>query len=125
MIPFNFFKKANNSSANFTTEILRLRMFFGLSIPDGGVVSEEQWMSFQQKEIAGAFDNFNVVESVGYYKGDPERSKILTAIIKAEDLKRAKKLASRYSKQFKQDSVMLVTVPVLEWNFIGSDYKED
>ena len=124
MFSFNFFKKASNND-KFTTETLRLRMFFGLSIPDGGIVSEEEWMSFQQKEIAGTFDNFNVVESVGYYKGDPERSKILTAIIKAEDLKKAKKLASRYSKQFKQDSVMLVTVPVLEWNFIGSDYEED
>ena len=116
---------SSEKNHGFPTEILRLRMFFGLSIPDGRIVSEEEWMAFQQEKIAGTFDNFNVVESVGYYLGDPERSKILTAIIKAEDLKKAKKLAATYSRQFQQDSVMLVVVPVIEWDFIGQDYEDD
>ena len=119
-----FFKKANKKTDNSNDQIIRLRMFFGLSIPGGGTVSKEQWMSFQQTEIVKAFDNFNVVESVGYYKGDPEPSKILTAIMKAEELKKAKKLASVYSKKFNQDSVMLVVIPVSEWSFIGSDYED-
>ena len=72
---------SSEKNHGFPTEILRLRMFFGLSIPDGRIVSEEEWMAFQQEKIAGTFDNFNVVESVGYYLGDPERSKIVRELI--------------------------------------------
>ena len=98
-------------------------MFFGLSVPSGGSVSLQEWQAFQQDEIAKVFEGFNVVDSVGYYKGKPERSKIVTVIIKSKDLPKAKALASLYAKTFKQDSVMIVKIPVTEWSFIGPDYK--
>ena len=110
-------------SAASSDEVFRLRMFFGLSMPGGGAVSLEEWNSFQQEEITQAFDGFNVVDSVGYYKGKPERSKVVTVIVKQQDIKKAKELAALYSKRFKQESVMLVKVPVLEWSFIGADWK--
>ncbi len=107
------------SDANSTEDVYRLRLFFGLSLPEGGAVSLEQWQNFQNNEIATAFEGFNVVDSVGYYQGKPERSKIVTLIVKQPDINKAKSLASRYAKKFGQDSVMMVTVPVLEWEFIG------
>ncbi len=110
---------SNSSSAE---EVFRLRMFFGLSMPGGGAVSLEEWNSFQQAEIAKTFDGFNVVDSVGYYKGKPERSKIVTIIVTQQDIKKAKELAALYSKEFEQESVMIVKVPVLEWSFIGADW---
>lgn len=111
-----------SASAN-AEEVFRLRMFFGLSMPDGGAVSLEKWNSFEQEEITKVFDGFNVVDSIGYYKGKPERSKIVTIIVKQKDIKKAKELAALYSKEFKQESVMMVKVPVLEWRFIGADWQ--
>ncbi len=111
------------SSTSSADDVFRLRMFFGLSIPGGGAVSLEEWNSFQQEEIIKTFDGFNVVDSVGYYKGKPERSKIVTVIVKQQDIKKAKELAALYSKKFKQESVMIVKVPVLEWSFIGANWK--
>lgn len=102
-------------------DIYRLRLFFGLSLPGGGSISLNEWQLFQQNEIAKVFDGFNVVDSIGYYKGTPERSKIVTLIIEEKEIPKAKELAARYAKQFDQDSVMLVKVPVLEWSFIKAE----
>ena len=103
---------------SYADEVYRLRLFFGLSIPDGGAVSLEQWNRFQQEEIASRFDGFNVVESTGFYKGKAERSRIVTLIVKEDEVAKAKALAALYAKRFRQDSVMFVRVPVLEWDFV-------
>lgn len=111
------------SSTSHADDIVRLRMFFGLSLPSGGAVSLADWQSFQDNEIVNTFDGFNVVDSVGYYKGKAERSKIVTVIVESKDVPKAKELAALYSKKFHQESVMIVKVPVLEWSFIGPEYE--
>ncbi|QTL34857.1 DUF3574 domain-containing protein [Pseudoalteromonas viridis] len=112
-----------STSSSYADEVYRLRLFFGLSLPGGGGVSLEQWQAFQNDEIVKTFDGFNVVDSVGYYKGKPERSKVVTVIVDDRGVEKAKMLASLYARRFGQDSVMLVKVPVAEWDFIGPDYK--
>lgn len=113
-----------NSKA-YSDDTYQLRMFFGLSKPNGGAISLQEWQSFQQDDLAIVFDGFNVVDSVGYYKGKPERSKIVTVIVAQKDIVKAKALASRYSKRFQQDSVMITQVPVMDWSFVGSDWQPD
>lgn len=108
-----------NVFANHESENIRLRMYFGLSLPTGGAVSLEQWKKFESEEITQFFDGFNVVDSVGYYKGKSERSKILTIILKREDLVKAKELAQIYVERFNQESVMMVSMPVEEWIFVS------
>lgn len=98
-------------------EWIRTRMFFGLSIPDGGGVSLQQWEKFRDDVIAPAFkDGFNVVDSIGFWQGGMERSKILTVFYSAKDTQlfqtRLKEIAHAYTKLFKQDSVLMVTAPV-------------
>lgn len=110
---------SGGSVSCYADDIFRLRLYFGMSLPTGGAVSLADWNVFQKDYISQYFDGFNVVDSVGYYKGQPERSKIVTVIVKSEDIPKAKTLASIYAEKFKQDSVMLVKVPVLEWDFIG------
>ncbi|TMP30221.1 hypothetical protein CWB99_02820 [Pseudoalteromonas rubra] len=112
-----------SASSAYADEVYRLRLFFGLSLPGGGGVSLEQWQAFQNDEIVKTFDGFNVVDSVGYYKGKPERSKVVTVIVDEQGVEKAKVLASLYARRFGQESVMLVKVPVAEWDFIGPDYK--
>ncbi|ODB35617.1 hypothetical protein BB427_03175 [Pseudoalteromonas sp. BMB] len=107
-----------------TDDVFRLRLYFGMSLPEGGAVSLAEWESFQNEQITKYFDGFNVVDSVGYYKGQPERSKIVTVIVTEQEVTKAKELASIYAKTFKQDSVMMVKVPVLEWDFIEATSLE-
>ena len=102
-------------------EIYRVRLFFGLSLPNGGAVSLYDWQMFEKKQISRSFEGFNIVDSTGFYKGKPERSKIVTFIIEKKDIAKAKELAKSYAQQFQQDSVMIVVVPVLEWSFIGAE----
>ncbi len=99
-------------------EVYRLRMFFGLSLPNGGAVSLNDWQRFQQEKIATTFEGFNVVDSTGYYKGKPERSKIVTVIVDEKGTQKAKDIAALYAKMFQQESVMIVKVHVLEWSFV-------
>ena len=109
-------------AANASAEgVYRVRIFFGLSLPGGGGVSLNDWQAFEQHEIAKVFEGFNVVDSTGYYKGKAERSKIVTVIVDSAGLAKAKSLARRYAKRFKQESVMIVKVPVLEWDFVEAE----
>ncbi len=108
-------------------ETYRLRMFFGLSIPTGGAVSLKQWNDFEKSLLATSFDGFNVVDLVGYYQGSPERSKLVTLIVKGKDINKiddvqeAKKVAKAYARKLGQESVMIVTVPILAWDFIEAE----
>lgn len=109
------------NAVSHADEVYALRMYFGLSIPTGGGVSLAQWNAFEKDEIAKVFEGFVVVDSIGYYKGQPELSKIITLILKAEDIPKAEALAKLYAKKFHQDSVMTVKEKVLDWRFIGQD----
>jgi hypothetical protein len=105
------------STAEDTTNY-RVRLFFGLSLPSGGGVSLKQWEAFQSDVLAKTFDGFNVVDSTGFYKGEPERSKIVTILTNQKGMKDVKKVARQYATQFNQDSVMMVKIKVDSWQFI-------
>ncbi|MCJ8268707.1 MAG: DUF3574 domain-containing protein [Psychrosphaera sp.] len=96
----------------------RVRLYFGLSLPGGGGVSLKQWQAFQQNVLVANFDGFNVVDSTGYYKGEPERSKIVTILTNQSGMKAVKKVARQYAAKFQQESVMMVKIKVDEWTFI-------
>ncbi len=102
-------------------DIFRVRLFFGLSVPNGGAVSLSDWEEFERKQISQYFEGYNIVDSTGFYKGEPERSKIATFIVLKTDIPKIKELASAYAKQFQQESVMMVSVPVSEWSFIEAE----
>lgn len=105
-------------------DIIRLRMFFGLSLPaeaGGGAVSLADWRDFRDNDLAKTFDGFNIVDSVGYWRGKAERSKVVTLVLEESDIPKARALAARYAKRFKQESVMLVAVGVEEWSFVGAE----
>lgn len=102
-------------------EIYQIQLFFGLSLPEGGSVSLQEWQTFEREELANTFEGFNVIDSVGYYQGVPERSKVVTLIIEDEQFPYVESLAKRYAEVFEQDSVMLVRTVVDEWLFITAD----
>lgn len=109
---------------SFAGETFQLRLFFGLSRPNGHGVSLAEWQTFEKDTLAKTFAGFNVVDSTGYYQGKPERCKIVTLICGEEKIKKAKALAGQYAKTFDQESVMMIKVPVLEWEFIEGKKKK-
>lgn len=99
-------------------DIYSVQLYFGLSVPDGSNVTNKQWEQFVSNSITKRFDGFNIVDSRGYWKGKPEPSKIVTIIVKQEQLKDIEVIAKDYAQQFHQDSVMLVQSPVENWKFV-------
>jgi hypothetical protein len=63
---------------------------------------------FQNKKKS---KGFNIVETTGYYKGQPERSKVVTIVFKddKETMNKIKAIAQDYAKRFGQESVLVVT----------------
>lgn len=102
-------------------DVFRVRLFFGLSKPDGGVVSPGDWKDFESNSISRRFPGYNVVDSTGFYKKKAERSKIVTLIVYEKELEKVKSLAREYAERFEQESVMMVKIKVEEWSFITPD----
>ena len=102
-------------------QIYQVRLFFGLSLPEGGGVSLQEWEEFEEEELSEAFEGFTVVDATGYYEGDPERSKVVLLIVEEEELPAVEELARSYAERFNQDSVMVVKTEVEEWLFVEPD----
>lgn len=100
-----------------------LQLFFGLSRPDGGTVSEQQWQTFRDQVLATTFEGFTEYEATGWYKGQSERTKVVVIIATEPDAPRARDVAARFAERFHQESVMLVTTPLGSWDFIGPGGK--
>lgn len=97
------------------------QLYFGLSKPDGGAVSIEEWNDFQTNIIGKYFDGFNVADSIGFYKGESEVSKIVTIVSDIADVSKVHELAKEYDRMFEQDSVLLVQEEVDDFTFISHD----
>jgi len=110
-----------SAASEVTPEVYSIQLFFGLSIPDGEKITLQQWDDFVANNIAKRFDGFNIVDSEGYWKGKPERSKIVTIIAKSEEVSKAESIAHDYATMYHQDSVMLVKKPINKWEFVPSD----
>ncbi len=105
----------------YAANVYRVQLFFGLSMPQGGAVSLYDWQLFLEEEIAATFDGFNVVDSIGFYKGKPERSKIVTIVLDQDEMPKVIKLGKSYATKFHQESVMMVKTPVVDWRFIEAE----
>ncbi|MCE9650723.1 MAG: DUF3574 domain-containing protein [Parvibaculum sp.] len=98
-------------------------LYFGLSLPKGGVVSEKQWSGFLADTVSPRFpDGLTVVSAVGQWR-DPkskpartvsEKTKIL--ILVRADTPAAEKAVAEikavYLKRFHQISVLQTDQPV-------------
>ncbi|TQF70679.1 DUF3574 domain-containing protein [Pseudoalteromonas luteoviolacea] len=99
-----------------------LQMYFGLSKPTGGVITNAQWHEFETKHLAKTFTGFNLVTGAGYYKGKKEGSKIVTLYeVTPNDITAAKSLASKYCEMFNQDSVLIVQLGVEKIMFVSKE----
>ncbi|GLS27862.1 DUF3574 domain-containing protein [Marinibactrum halimedae] len=109
----------------YAKDIWSVKLYFGLSIPKGNGVSLKQWESFQSDVIAKNFKGFNVVDSLGFYEGEKERSKVVTMLVMSvSDIEKAKKVAANYATVFGQESVMMTVNKIDDLTFVGSSTIE-
>ncbi|WP_196766420.1 DUF3574 domain-containing protein [Pseudoalteromonas luteoviolacea] len=99
-----------------------IKMYFGLSIPTGGLITAQQWQKFESNQLAQAFTGFSVVDAVGYYKGEKEPAKVVTIYnVSKADIESANRLAKEYSRLFNQDSVLIARLNVAQISFVGKE----
>lgn len=108
---------AENSCAGHTmTETL---LFFGMSRPGGGIVSESDWNGFLQTEIVPRFaEGFSVIDSTGFWLDGQQKqtitedSKIVSRLLRAGDAATISHIIDAYKREFDQESVLRVDTPV-------------
>lgn len=96
------------------------RLAFGRAIPEGGAVSDADWQEFQRETLAEQFpDGFTVLQASGGWRDTAtgqtiEEPSVIVEVAhdgspEAEAALRA--VATVYKALFRQQAVMLTTVP--------------
>ena len=105
---------ALNPNAQPTQEAWqRCELFFGQSIPGGGVVSPVAWQSFVDREVTPRFpQGLTVLQAEGQWRNaqggiDREASRVLVLLLPAEAARGPvmDELRARYREQFRQEAV--------------------
>ncbi len=94
-------------------------LFFGMSRPGGGTVSENDWSEFLQTQVIPRFaQGFSVIESTGFWLDGQskqtitETSRIISRLLRPGDAEAIPLMIDAYRKRFDQESVLRVDTPV-------------
>ena len=99
---------------------VKTELYFGLSKPDGGRVTNEEWIDFLDASVSPAFkDGLTALDAEGRFldkdgKIRSERSKLLILVHPQtpEKTKAIDALVAQYKTRFKQESVLRTVTPV-------------
>lgn len=96
--------------------MITLQLYLGRNIPDTtDTVTEQQVSDFLRFVVTPRFDGFTVQEALGYWKGQPEQTVVLTICCEAYDQPKVAEIAQLYKAQFKQDSVAVQQLPAMQF----------
>ncbi len=96
------------------------KVYFGLSKPNDGAVSLAEWETYEA-EFANSFAGFNVAETIGYYKGAKERSRLITLIMDTCREPKLDAITREYAKRFQQESVLIVKTKIESWKGVSAE----
>src|SRR5687768_11458104 len=94
--------------------VLSERLFFGLSIPGGGKVSQEELDAFVAEVVEPRFpQGFTMWRAQGHWRGGSEETMVLEILHPLDErLARAVgEIADEYRRRFKQEAVLRVMMP--------------
>ncbi|TAK50863.1 MAG: DUF3574 domain-containing protein [Gammaproteobacteria bacterium] len=99
---------------------VRSEVYFGLSKPDGSLISNAEWQIFMDEVVTPEFPaGLSVVDTAGQWRNatghiDREQSKMLVLLHPpgAATEARIDAIRAAYRKRFSQEAVMKVTTPV-------------
>ncbi|HEY9691981.1 MAG TPA: DUF3574 domain-containing protein [Oculatellaceae cyanobacterium] len=120
-IPITIAQTIEESSSSPPGKVLtKDELYFGLSIPGGGLISDAEWQKFLDDVITSRFkDGLTVVDAYGQYlehsgKLAKEKSKIviLTYESSAEKNREIEEIICLYKQMFRQESVGRITSTV-------------
>ena len=109
------------SAANICggASMIETQLFFGLSRPKGGTVSDSDWNEFLQAEIVPRFaEGFSVIDSRGFWLDGQSRqtitedSKIISRLLRPGDAEAISYIIEAYKREFDQESVLRVDTTV-------------
>jgi len=110
------YSSLQTSQIFFADKFYRTELYFGTDKPDGGKVTDEDWVKFLETEVTPRFpDGFTVLEGYGQYKDASgrivrEASKVLVLFYPKKSREtvnpKIEELRVNYKKQFKQESVL-------------------
>lgn len=111
------------STANRFDSFYRTELYFGRSIPDGGLVSDEEWNKFLADVVTPRFpEGFTILKATGQYREhdgtiEKESSEILVFFYpvktRVSSRRRIEEIRRAYIKQFKQESVLRLDYPTV------------
>ncbi|HYC62850.1 MAG TPA: DUF3574 domain-containing protein [Thermoanaerobaculia bacterium] len=94
--------------------VLSDRLFCGLSIPGGGVVTQGDLDTFLEEVVEPRFpQGFTVWRARGHWRGGNEEVMVLEVIhpISARDDDAVAEIADEYRRRFQQEAVLRVMMP--------------
>jgi hypothetical protein len=107
---------APSSSPANTQTLTRTELFFGLSRPDGGAVSDAQWKDFLNDAVTPRFpDGLTVIDAYGQWQEaggksriarEPSRILIVLHEPTADADAKIEQIRDAYKKRFAQEAVM-------------------
>ena len=99
--------------------MIETQLFFGMSKPDGGSVSEEDWDAFLQRQIVPHFaEGFAVLETHGFWQdGQSQRTisepgRMISRLLRPGDAEAIPLIVEAYKQQFHQESVLRIDTTV-------------
>lgn len=99
--------------------MIETQLFFGLSRPTGGTVSESEWNEFLLSEIVPRFaEGFSVMDSTGFWLDGQSRltikenSKIVSRLLRPGDAAELTQIVDSYKSKFEQESVLRMDTAV-------------
>lgn len=110
-----------SGTTTFADSYYRTELYFGRSIPGGGIVTEEEWDKFLAEVVTPRFpDGFTILKATGQYREangtiDREPSEVLLFFYPARKRtagrRKIEEIRRAYVKQFKQESVLRFDYP--------------
>lgn len=110
-----------SSTTTFADSYYRTELYFGRSIPGGGMVTEDEWDKFLAEVVTPRFpDGFTILKATGQYREangtiDREPSEVLLFFYPARkrtaSRRKIEEIRSAYVKKFRQESVLRFDYP--------------
>lgn len=101
--------------------MVETQLFFGMSKPKGGAVSQRDWEAFVAREVSPRFpEGFSVIEGAGFWRDGTtqktisEKSKVVVRLHErsAEADRAIGAIVEAYKVKFEQEAVLRVDRPV-------------
>lgn len=97
---------------------IEYKLYFGLNIPNGPVITHAEFNDFCEVCIDHHFDGYSLTSGEGVWKGEREDCIVFTVLGTSEDAAKVREIANDYKFCFDQESVLYTRRRLDEVEFI-------